>query len=230
MCKGFGILVNFNEVRYKANNSAHHKIVEGALMDKYCKLEVVFDATRKAGYRIQLDDNIDDVVRSLYREQGFLTKNNKVSAKIMSKAKAWVKDNELIVFKSFAHGTMVGSTFKGNQYQHESIFKGNQNQNESIFEGNQYQNGSTFEGNQYQSRSTFEGDQYQSRSTFKGDQYQNRSTFKKKMFIHDIKFSKHPRITGLIRQASEEISAKGELLDFVTFIKWIQNKKVIDDD
>jgi hypothetical protein len=149
MCRGLGLLVNYKKIKYLENNCDHSNIEEKNAIDNYCKIEIIRDDTIKQGYRIELDEQIDDTAKRIWIEQDFITPNGKIMDKLLKKIKLWCKQNELVIWKSFAKGCSTYATIKGNNYQ-----------SGSTIEGNNYQSGSTIKGNNYQSGSTIEGEFY----------------------------------------------------------------------
>ena len=139
MCRGFAILANEKEILYKENNFSHSKIGNE---DDYLRLEILMDTTKKCGYRIELDGDIDDVCKEIYAEKGLYIKD-KPNPKIMKKVEKWCKDNEMIIYRAFVFGCQSDSTINGNNRQHYSTIKGDNYQPCSTINGNNDQSDST---------------------------------------------------------------------------------------
>jgi len=151
MCRGLGILANFKEIKCIENNTEHSKIEGTNKLDEYCKIEIIRDDTIKCGYKIKLDDQIDDNVKEIWQNKKFITSEGKMDKKLFSFVSRWCRENEFIIWKSFAKSCSTYATIKGNNYQFGSTIKGDNNQSGSTIEGNNYQSGSTIKGNNSQS-------------------------------------------------------------------------------
>ena len=95
MCKGVAVLVNFKECVI-GNSNSHSREVKNK--DDYLALNVIYDETRKAGYRIEPDTHNDEKVIEHYHEKQFFL-GGKPNPKLIAKARKTIKENEARIFK-----------------------------------------------------------------------------------------------------------------------------------
>ena len=98
MCRGFGILANFEEVRYELGNSSHSSIGRDIDIDNFIKLEILMDTSLKRGYRVEIDGSIDGYTTELWTDKQFLL-DNKLNPKLKKFVMKWCKENEFVIFK-----------------------------------------------------------------------------------------------------------------------------------
>jgi|GEM_PF-2855121 len=149
MCRGFALLANFKEIKHIENNTSHSRIDGSNNIDNYIKIEIIRDDTTKQGYKIEVDEFIDNETKEIWTNKQFLI-GNKLNDKIKKAAEKWCKEKEVLLWKSFAKGCSTYATIKGNNNQSYSTIKGNNNQSHSTIKGNNNQYNSTIKGNNNQ--------------------------------------------------------------------------------
>jgi len=151
MCKGVAVLVNFKEVVI-GNGSSHSSEVQNK--DDYLALNVIYDDTKKCGYRIEPDThNNKDVIEHYHKKQFFL--QGKPNSKLIAKARKTIKENEARIFRVLC-SNMQDATIDNQDNGSATI---NNQDNDSATIDNQY-NSSTTINNQYNGSATIKGKIY----------------------------------------------------------------------
>ena len=154
--------MNFKEVII-GGNSSHSNAAQDK--DNYLALNVIYDDTKKAGYRIEPDTHNDkDVIEHYHKKLFFL--NGKPNPKLMTRAREAIKKNEFKVFRVLC------------KHMHNAIIKGDQLNDSATIKGDQLNDSATIKGDQWNDSAIIEEDQRNNSATIKGDQWNDSATIK----------------------------------------------------
>jgi len=233
MCKGVAILINDKEILMNPKNSFHSHIV--ANVDNYLKINVVFDNTKKEGYRIEVDKHSEEQIK-IYKKKCFLTPTGKIINSYLKRLKEFCKEHEAEIFRLFASGLLQSAKFG---YQDNSSAEFGDQNNYSAKFGNQYNSSAKFDyqNNSFaefdnQDNSFAEFDNQNNYSAKFGDQNnfsakfgnQNNSYAElKNIFIKNMTIKDSKKCTELIKEFSESTQDKYTLTNFIEWL--LKNKK-----
>jgi len=246
MCKGVAVLVNFKEVIICSGSSHSNEVQD---KDDYLALIVIYDDTKKCGYRIEpkiepdMYDN-EEVIEHYYKKQFFL--NGKPNPELMYKARKEIRKNEAKIFRvlcknmyfALINGNQVNYsvTIKGDQRNYFSIIKGDQYNDLSTIKNSQHNDSVTIGKNQVNYSATIKGDQYNFLATIKGDQYNDSviikgsqdnssATIEGDIIIYKMKYG-----STWLQELLDDFSSSCNNWKKATlenFVKWLLKKKKV---
>ncbi|RLJ09845.1 MAG: hypothetical protein DRP15_02190 [Candidatus Aenigmatarchaeota archaeon] len=218
MCKGVAVLVNFKEVIIGDSNS-HSDTVQDK--DNYLALNVIYDDTKKAGYRIEPDTHDDKEVIEHYHKKLFFL-NGKPNPKLMAKARKAIKENEFKIFRVLCKN-MHNAIIKGEQWNNSATIEGNQWNSSATIEGDQWNDSTIIKGDQWNNSATIEGDQWNDSATIEGNQWNGFTTIEGDIIIYKM-VNGSPETKKLIMEFSKQHNNWKEAT-FDNFVKWLLKKK-----
>ena len=218
MCKGAAVLVNFKKVIIGDSNS-HSDAVQDK--DNYLALNVIYDDTKKAGYRIEPDTHGNKEVIEHYHKKLFFL-NGKPNPKLMAKARKAIKENKSKIFRVLCKN-MHNATIKGNQSNDSATIKGNQSNGSATIKGNQSNGSATIKGNQWNDSATIKGNQWNGFTTIKGNQWNGFTTIEGDIIIYKM-VNGSPETRKLIMEFSKQHNNWKEAT-FDNFVKWLLKRK-----
>ena len=166
MCKGVAVVITKDEVLIGKSNS--HSEIKGNCDDSV-KINVIYDDRTKKGYRWEIDAE-DDVIKTIYFENGYTDKSGKLKRKYKQMLEKTLLENESLIFKVLIKN-LQHSYLKGYQRNYSATINGHQDNNSATIKGNQYNDSAKIGGNQYNYSITIKGYQNNDSAIIKGKIY-----------------------------------------------------------
>ena len=240
MYKGVAVLVNFKEVIIGDSN-LHSDTVQDK--DNYLALNVIYDDTKKAGYRIEPNTYYSkEVIEHYHKKQFFL--NGKPNPKLMAKARKSIRENEAKIFRLLCKN-MDGAIIEENQWNNSATIRGSQlNEAVIIYEdqwndstninkdqwnnsitikGDQWNDSGIIKRNQWNGTMVIYGNQWNGFTTIKGNQWNGFTTIEGDIIIYKM-VNGSPETRKLIMEFSKQHNNWKEAT-FDNFVKWLLKKK-----
>lgn len=216
MCKGIAILVNYDEILMNEVDSHHGNIKDD--QDDYLKVELIYDDEAERGYRIEMDE-ADDYCYELWYNNGFITKNRKIQAKLLKSIKDFCIENEHKFFRIFVKN-LQSANIKGDQNNPDANIQYDQNNWDANIKGNQINWHANIGGGQYNQCANIQYGQNNYSANIKGNQDNWRANIEGDILIKYMKVGNN-EVTELIKKFSESEQEEYSLTEFLRWLKVI---------
>ena len=163
------MLINDRKI-YGLGNS-HSELAEAKKVkeDDYLKVNIIYDGTRKEGYRMEVDEHSKEQINH-YKKQGFLKRDGSIISSYIKRMDKYCKENLAEIFKTLCKN-LQSASIKGYQSNDSAVIEGYQSNSSASIKEYQSNYSATIKENQSNDSAVIEG--YQSNSSANIKEYQS---------------------------------------------------------